>query len=112
MEGAESELQLRRYNNCANRSYQACFQAAIAALDDAGIGPSGKGGRRGHDVVQAQFSGLLVNRRKLYAAELSSMMNDVRKVREQADYRHTPVPEVVAARALSKARRFVEALGA
>lgn len=36
--GAESEFINGRYNNCANRCYYACFQAAIAALIDAGLG--------------------------------------------------------------------------
>jgi len=31
LEGAESELANRRYNNCANRCYYASFQAAVAA---------------------------------------------------------------------------------
>ena len=30
--GAESELANGRFNNCANRCYYACFQAAIVAL--------------------------------------------------------------------------------
>ena len=37
--GAESEFSNRRYNNTANRAYYACFQAAIAALQRAGIRP-------------------------------------------------------------------------
>jgi uncharacterized protein (UPF0332 family) len=34
--GAESEFVNERYNNCANRSYYATFQAAIDALEQAG----------------------------------------------------------------------------
>ena len=30
--GAENEFAGRRFNNCANRSYYACFHAALAAL--------------------------------------------------------------------------------
>ncbi len=54
--GAESELANGRYNNCANRCYYACFQAAVAALVQHGIRPPG--GQRaawGHAFVQAQF---------------------------------------------------------
>lgn len=110
--GAASELQQGRYNNCANRSYSACFQAAIAALDEADVKPSGKGGKWRHDWVQAQFGGTLVNRRKRFPSELSPFFNDVRKVREQADYQAIPVAEVLANRTFSRARRFVEALTA
>ena len=39
--GAESELANKRYNNCANRAYYACFQAAIDALTREGIQPAG-----------------------------------------------------------------------
>ena len=35
--GAESEFTHGRYNNVANRCYYACFQAAVAALHQAGI---------------------------------------------------------------------------
>ncbi len=62
--GAESEFVSGCYNNCANRCYYACFQAAIAALQQAGI--RARGGQWGHDFVQAQFIGQLINRRRLY----------------------------------------------
>lgn len=41
LEGTASELANGRHNNAANRSYYASFQAAIAALDLAGIHPPG-----------------------------------------------------------------------
>ena len=67
--GAESELANSRYNNTANRAYYACFQAAVVALIQAGIGPSA-GGRWVYDAVQAQFIGELINRRHRYPADL------------------------------------------
>ncbi len=39
--GAESEFANGRYNNCANRCFYACFQAAIAALANSGVSASG-----------------------------------------------------------------------
>ena len=63
--GAESELSQGRFDNGANRSYYACFQAAVAALIVAGIRPPSHDGRWGHDFVQARFVGNLVNRRKV-----------------------------------------------
>lgn len=53
LQGAESELANRRYNNAANRAYYACFHAAIAALIDADIRSSE---RWEHDFVQARFA--------------------------------------------------------
>ena len=47
--GAESEFINGRYNNTANRCYYACFQAAIAALVQEGMQPSGR--QWGHEYV-------------------------------------------------------------
>ena len=63
LEAAQSEFINRRYNSCANRSYYACFQAAIYALTQADLRPSRT--EWGHDFVQAQFIGALINRWKL-----------------------------------------------
>ncbi len=57
--GAESEFVNHRYNNSANRSYYAVFQAAIHALLAAGIRAPGATDHWGHDYVQAQFVGQL-----------------------------------------------------
>lgn len=53
--GAESEFAQGRYNNCANRCYYACFQAAIVALLRAGVLP--RGGQWEHAYVQGEFVG-------------------------------------------------------
>ena len=45
LQGAESEFANKRFDNAANRAYYACFQAALAALSNAGIPiQSDKGG--------------------------------------------------------------------
>ncbi len=64
--GAEAEFASARYNNCANRCYYACFQAAIAALERAGIRPRTAQPQWGHAFVQSEFVSQLINRRKLY----------------------------------------------
>ncbi|HET8629112.1 MAG TPA: HEPN domain-containing protein [Thermomicrobiales bacterium] len=105
--GAESEFANGRYNNAANRAYYACFQAAITALNRAGIHPSGARGEWGHDFVQSQFAGQLINRRKAYPAELRDTLLQSMRVRAQADYKITGVSEAQASRALARARTFV-----
>src|SRR5713101_9744452 len=85
--GAESELANGRYNNCANRCYYACFQAAIAALIRASIRPLGDQDQWSHGFVEAQFAGELVNRRKLYPAELRDVLTRLIELRQVADYR-------------------------
>ena len=105
---AESEYAAGRHQNCANRAYDACYQAAVAAPIDAGIRP--KGPRWGHDTVQAVFMGELVNRRKLFPGELRDTFDRLVGFRETADDEVIFVSEVQAARALRRARSFVRAV--
>ena len=110
IDGAESEFANRRYQNCANRAYYACYQAAVAALLQAGIQPSSS--RWGHDTVQAQFVGELINRRKQYPAGLRDTFERLFQLRQTADYTVTLVSEIQAARSLRRARMFVAAVRA
>ena len=110
MVGAEAEFAGGRYNNVANRAYYACFQAAVAALIKAGIRPTGGKGGWGHAFVQAQFVGLLINRRKVSPANLRDALGQASALREQGDYRRTHVSERLAARSPSAARSFVAAV--
>jgi uncharacterized protein (UPF0332 family) len=109
--GGVSEFVNHRYNNSANRSYYAIFQAAIHALLAAGIRPLGATDQWGHDYVQAQFVGQLINRRKRYPTDLRNMFEQNYRLREAADYRRDPVTEVRAARAVQRAETFVTAVG-
>ena len=109
LSGAESEYVNGRFNNCANRAYYACFQAAVAALVRAGIGPSGSG-RYDHDAVQAQFVGELINRRHRYSPEFRDTFERLLRLREIADYRTDVATETQTVRAIRRARAFVEAV--
>ena len=111
LSGAESEYVNDRYNNSANRSYYAVFQAAIHPLLAAGIRPPGATDHWGHDYVQALFVGQLINRRKRYPADLRNTLEQNYRLREAADYRRDPVTEVRAARAVRRAETFVTAVG-
>lgn len=108
--GAESEFAAGRYNNCANRAYYACFQAAVAALIRADVVPSGRPRTWDHAFVHGRFAGQLVNRRKLYPASLRDTLRDTFTLRERGDYRPAAVSRRQAAHALDEARRFVEAV--
>jgi uncharacterized protein (UPF0332 family) len=105
---AESEFAEARYNSCANRCYYACLQAAVAALLNEGI--RSPGNKWGHDFVQAQFSGQLINRRKLYGGDLRTVLTDNQIVRNRADYTAEHVTAIQAGRALRKAHNFVNAV--
>ena len=104
---AESEFANGRYNSCANRSYYACFLAAIAAILNEGIRPAGQWN---HQYVQAQFVGVLINKRKRYESELRRVLADNQSLRDKADYRPEFVTATQASRALRRTRLFVTAI--
>ncbi len=53
------------YNACANRAYYAALHAAVAALAHRGI----RRDKISHGQVQADFSGELIKRRKVYPGQ-------------------------------------------
>ena len=108
--GARSEFEAERYNNSANRSYYAVFQAGIHALILEGVRLPGGGTEWGHAFVDSQFSGLLINRRHRYETNLQNVIGDNRALRDDADYTTGSVNAVRASRALQRAERFVAAV--
>ncbi len=84
--GAESEFANGRYNNCANRCYYACFQAAITALLREGIQPAEGRTQWSHEFVQGRFIGQLINRRKVYPTVLHDTLPRTMTLRHTADY--------------------------
>lgn len=108
--GAESEFAAGRYDNCAYRPYYACFRAAIAALQRAGIRPEGVRGQWGHAFGPAQFKGVLIKRRHLYPTELRNILEQTYAQRRKADYDEKRASRTDAERSLRRARRFVKAI--
>src|SRR5262249_31139184 len=108
LRGARLEYDAGLFNNSANRSYYACFQAAIYALQMEGF--QAARGTWGHEFVQAQFNGLLINRRHIYPAGLRSTLVDNLQLRAKGDYDGNPVPQADASRALRRAEQFVGAI--
>ncbi len=108
--GAESEFANGRYNNCANRCYYACFQAAITALVREGIQPAEGWTQWSHEFVQGRFIGQLINRRKVYPTVLHDTLPRNMTLRHTADYSIEQVSETQASRAVRRTRAFVEAV--
>ena len=108
--GARAELEAGRFNNAANRSYYAVFQAGIHALIMEGIRLPGGGTEWSHSFVEAQFVGQLINRRHIYETILRPVIGQNRDLREAADYAPESVAVVRALRALQRAERFVQAI--
>ena len=105
LRGAEREF-AAAYNNCANRAYYACFQAAIAALQRANIRP--QGGVWSHAYLPSQFDGVLIYRRKLYPTTLRGILERAYDLRVTADYDEDFVTRAEAERLPRRARLFVE----
>lgn len=110
--GAQSEFANGRFNNCANRCYYACFQAAVAALEIHGIRPEASRGRAtwSHAALAATFVGELINRQKVYPAALRDTLARTSSLREAADYKHDLVSETQAARSLRRTHTFIETI--
>jgi uncharacterized protein (UPF0332 family) len=107
---ARADFAAGRYNSCANRAYYACYQSAVAALIAAGLMSSDTDGRNQHGPVQALFIGHLINRRKLYSADLRTVLRDLMELRIVADYKPAVVSRSQVARGLRQAGRFVDAV--
>lgn len=107
---AQSEFVNGRYNSSSNRSYYACFQAAVYALARAGIQPRGPRDEWGHDALQAAFNGELISRMKTYPASLRGALNQNYTIRQIADYSGDHVTEIRAARTVARAEQFLQAV--
>ena len=112
LDGAASEFVNGRRHNAASRAYYACFQAALAALIRFGIRPVAARSEVSHSVVQAEFARELIQRRKVFPAELRVTLPELIGIRHAADYWATGVSEREAGRALARARTFVDAVRA
>ncbi len=106
--GADSELANRRFNNCANRAYYACYQAAIAAVTRDGIQSTGV--QWSHEGGASSFDGILINRRTRYGSDLRGTIDRIHAVRVRADYGLQYVSEVEMQRIIRRARSFVAAI--
>lgn len=110
--GAVSEHARGRYNNSANRCYYAAFQAAVHALERAGILYTGRDYTWSHEALQETFARELINRRKVYSGDLRSVLTLSESLREVADYDRHWVTETQASRAIRRTRNFIDAIQA
>jgi uncharacterized protein (UPF0332 family) len=102
-EDAQVAFAQGRFNAASNRAYYAAFQAAIAALASHNIVHP----KNPHDWVQAQFSGLLIKRRKQFPSKLASYLPSLQTVRDDADYKIIKVSKPRAARQVQMCEEFL-----
>jgi len=82
------------------------LQAATATLAHKGI----RRDKINHGQVQADFSGELIKRRKIYPAKLKSYLYDIQLVRNQADYGDESVSRKAASVWLAKSEELLECI--
>jgi uncharacterized protein (UPF0332 family) len=105
--GATSEYSNRRFNNCANRAYYACFQGAVAVLRAAGFRPTGSQDTWSHATLHATFARELITRRKVYPADDRDVLARTYTLRQSADYSQDLVSDSQAERVLRRAGDFL-----
>ena len=109
--GANRELAAHAYNNAANRAYYAAYHAALAALWVERIRPaSGMVGSLSHQLAQAEWAGELVRRRHLYPADTRGTLQELRALRERADYWRRHITGRQARHAVAQSQRLVDAM--
>lgn len=101
---AEDDFAKGRFNSCARNAYYAAFQGAVAALMTEGISPQRSWG---HDYVAAQFSGILIRRRRLYPGRLRRLLSDALELRTGADYSAVSTSRRMAGNILNQVRALV-----
>lgn len=106
---AGADFEAARYNSCANRSYYAAFQAAVAALIE--FGWIARGGTWEHRYVIAEFSGKLVRQRKILPARFLGVLDRLLEVRITADYRLASASHKEADRARRSAADLISECG-
>ena len=94
------------YNSTANRAYYAMFQAAIVALERAGIRP--KGEQWSHEQLRATFATELTHNRKIYPRHFVTYFADALFTRNQADYKAANLSERQARQLLRWAKEVVQ----
>jgi len=91
------------YNACANRAYYAALHAVVVALAHRGI----RRNKIDHGQVQADFSGELIKRRKIYPAKLKSYLPDMQIIRNKADYSDDNISKKRAGRWLLRIKELI-----
>jgi uncharacterized protein (UPF0332 family) len=91
------------YNSSVSRAYYAMFQAAQAALTDAGVHRA----EWSHAAVQAVFSSELTRRRKIYRVDLARNLAKGLEFRLTADYGTWDMTRSQAAKVLRWGTEFV-----
>jgi uncharacterized protein (UPF0332 family) len=99
---AEIALENDCYNASANRAYYSAFHAAIASLFSIGLTPA-----MDHKVVQILFTDNYFNRRKILPSKYKSYLNDLQKIRNDADYKNG-INKKTAKQQLKEANELVE----
>jgi len=103
LKAAELCLNENLVNSAANRAYYAMFQAAQAALEDAGFART----EWTHRGLHSSFNRDLIQQRKLYPHALRDYLTSALAVRQAADYGESGISAKIARRQVRRANEFV-----
>ena len=103
---AEAAFEKGRFNASANRAYYAALQAAIAALANEGFASE----KISHEWVQSVFNRELTYRKKIYSAQMRSVLLDMQEVRNVADYKRMMLKKSDSKIQLENAKEFVQSI--
>ncbi len=95
------------YDASAGRAYFAAFQAAVAALLQAGE----QHGKFDHKWVQATFSEQLIKRRKMFPGRFRAYLMEMQGLRNVADYKRGTISKNKAGEQLRRAEEIVAEIG-
>jgi uncharacterized protein (UPF0332 family) len=95
------------YDASASRAYFAAFQAAVAALLQAGE----QHGKFDHKWVQATFSEKLIKRRKMFPGRFRAYLIEMQIRRNEADYSGESIGKKKAAELLKRSTEIVSEIG-
>ncbi len=107
--GAALAVARGQYNNAANRAYYAAYQAAIAALRAAGVGPPSPR-YWAHDFVLREYCRTLACEGGAYPVQSGTTLKALLDERLKADYEVEMIGQPSGERALALARQFVAAV--
>jgi uncharacterized protein (UPF0332 family) len=102
IEAASLLLNAGLFNASANRAYYAAFHAAAAFIIANGITIE-----IDHRKVQAMFNNEFINRRKVFSGQYKSLLAEMQKVRNNADYEAEGVSKTKATHQVRSATNFL-----
>jgi uncharacterized protein (UPF0332 family) len=90
----------KRFDSCVSRCYYTIYHTLIALLEKRGV----KSCDWGHKFVLGEFANQYIHRRKIFPRDFLNIVYEIRKERNEADYKVEQKSEKKAKRVLDKTK--------